>query len=208
MAGTSGKAKTSLVKSWLGAAIVLALPALLLIDDPSLIKYMVPYAILAVAIGAYSGWLITKEKQPSYFHNLITGSLFLLPFLIFSAYPIGGLSILLSCMVVILGFGVPFVSKKLTWWLYTLGGRLPLPSAHSWLEDNTSKNSNESYTEFVAKTTGLAGTLGLMLYYLLFRNKSVTEVLIFMKLIGLIVSLGIGLTLGTDLKRRLLLTRK
>jgi hypothetical protein len=108
---------------------------------------------------------------------------------------------------VLIGLGLPFWNLYLTWWLYTLGGKLPIPEAHTWLVQTVNKKTKTITTAGIMSLTVVGVSLGQFVYRMYFKHHDQQVLLFFQILIPLIV-FGMALTLGTALKRKQFLLTK
>lgn len=137
----------------------------------------------------------------SIFNSFMAFVLFLV-FFALASWPLSMFSVILSSFLALLGIIIPFVNIRLTWWLYTTGGRTPLPEQHKWLEQkaNALSKTKVTYTDFVSLAVPITTFVGFLGYLVLRRNLAFS--LLFMKVLAIPLVFGLGLTFGTNLKKR------
>lgn len=147
-----------------------------------------------------------KEKQSS-IKKLLAIIFVVIIFIVFfliASLPFSPLRILVSIMLTISGFIIPFVSIKTTWWLYTLGGIQPLPEQHKWLAKyvNYKDESKVGYKDYVQRLSYIAIPLAMIFTQIAMSGGYDSLVLLGLKLLSLFIIFGLGLTLGTAIKKR------
>jgi len=92
---------------------------------------MVPFSVFEI-ISLYK---IPKEKAHPYLAAFRL-FFFLIPLGLIIALPFSSIDILITLGISLLGFIIPFVSKKLTYLLLTAGGNIPMGTLHNeWFGD-------------------------------------------------------------------------
>jgi len=185
----------------LTSCFCLFMPFALLAFDPSVLGYWQLHVLFSLLLIGFVLVLRLHKVYSQTYYPLALILLFLYPFFIMSAFPFTVFSIGAAFIVMLGGLLLPFVSIKSTWWFYTLGGRMPIPKEHEWLQTEAGvakekglepKEMLEYIFPFMLVGIGLAQflqrtdeSIALLIMYFLFQ----------------FCSFGIGLTFATRLKR-------
>jgi len=108
--------------------------------------------------------------------------------------------IILLIVFCLIGFLIPFISLYLTWWLYTLGGLMPIPKAHQWLLDRVKQRGKTMTREYFIGLGVFAGCFGYILYVSLLRNNQ-QNMLVFFQIVIPVILFGYSLTTATAIKK-------
>ncbi|MCB0214505.1 MAG: hypothetical protein KDJ52_34515, partial [Anaerolineae bacterium] len=194
----------SFVKILLGTIILVLLPGILLIDDASLSRFAIPYLSIMIPSAILATWMIYSSVTPleSSLKKAFVVAIMCGPFVLFSIYPFTFTGVLLVFMLSLIGIGLPYWSREMTVWFYTLGGLFPLPDEHKWLlvGHKGDVKSGRYSTKLIERLGSVGASIGIVIF-LMVRNSPVSTLLIVMKLLSLIVIFGLGLTLGASLKK-------
>lgn len=129
-------------------------------------------------------------------YKVIILLLITLPFMAVSAYSPSYLSISLTLLLFILGLVLPYVSTYATWWIFTVGGRLPLPQQHAWIAPNK-KASQKEYIKTLSTIFPF-----LIVLILLVLNLSLNITFIFLKALAWFIIFHLGMTISVIIKGR------
>lgn len=119
-----------------------------------------------------------------------------IPFMAISAYPPSSLSISLTLLLFILGVILPYASVYATWWIFTLGGRLPLPQQHAWIAPDK-KASQKEYIKVLSSIFPL-----IIVLILLGQSLSFDTAFVFLKPLAWFVIFHLGMILAVVIKGR------
>lgn len=117
-----------------------------------------------------------------------------IPLMAVSMYPPSYLSISLTLLLFILGVVLPYINIYATWWIFTLGGRLPLPQQHAWIAPDK-KASQKEYIKALSASLPL-----ILVLSLLGRNLALDTIFVFLKPLAWFVIFHIGMTLAVLIK--------
>lgn len=197
--------KTSFVTLLSGIGALWLTPLVLLIEKPTLIIFSIPYLVVSIFLVSISVITISRlKKMPaeSYLARVIIFLTLLIPFLIISTYPFSLVNFFLVLIFFILGISLPFLSKYLTWWFYTLGSLLPLPQDHNWLiGEKNLKDPGRKYFSFIKSAVSLSTTVGLFGLYLIWQQP-VSMIILLMQILSILVIFGFSLAVGVGLKKQ------
>lgn len=185
-------------------------PLVLVIDNPSLFGFGILYGILMLPFAAINAWRIAGNKDP--FKSPLALIFFMLfyssPLFLIAAYPFTLYRILSVFILFLIGLILPFWNRSITLWLYTLGGRVPLPQKHQWLSGftNPSAKNRLGYEAWIIKFFGSIFSLGGLIHIIFVDNYFFTtkQSLLIFSFFSLSLIIFCGLTIGADLKRRTL----
>lgn len=124
---------------------------------------------------------------------------------ILASFPFSPVSLVISTILSLIGLSIPFINIKATWWLYTLGGRVPLPEEHLWMLKNINHKNKAKmgYKEYIKKSSSIVIPFMLTVAYVFIYLKIDSILLSLLKLLCLISIFGIGLTFGAMMKKSL-----
>ena len=186
-----------------GAIIISCLPGLLLISDSSLTRFIIQYLFIMLPLSFITGWIVSSKKiyTKSLLRTLLVLFTFIIPFFLLAAYPFRASNFLTTLILLVFGAALPFWSRNLTLWFYTIGGIFPLPAQHSWLLSSDAKANNYRSQRNLKTFIGIGVALGYTLYSVL-SNKLIVDILLVLKLLSIVSVFGLGMTIGADLKKR------
>lgn len=131
-----------------------------------------------------------------WYYKVVILLLIAVPTFAVSAYPFSLISISLALLLFILGFILPFVSIYATWWIFTLGGRLPLPQQHAWI----APDKKASQKEYIKALSTIFPFIIVLIF--LGQNLSFDTAFIFLKPLAWFVIFHLGMTLAVLIKGR------
>lgn len=199
--------KQNIFQQFLGIAVLSSLPAILLIDNRSLLRFVIPFCVVMLPLTLLTVYFISTNKAlfQSLFAKIIVVLTILMPFFLFASSPFTPFDLLMSGVLIVFGIVLPFWSIRATLWVYTLGGLTPLPDEHKWLlgkNKSVNKKSND-YKSYIEASSSFAFGIGYIIF-LISRNNPSIDILLVMKILSVIIIFGLGIAIGTDLKKRTL----
>lgn len=194
------------IQIFLGYLIILQLPLILLIVD-SKSKIYLPYHLVITSVLLVLNTInnvIYAPASTSLFLKIIFAFTFLYPFTVIAAYPFIDTFYWFVFLLFIIGIIIPFISLKVTWWIYTCGGIIHLNAGSQWLAKYASRYSvgiNDSLFRLLFLLEIFLVTTTLLLFQQLAGLSSYPAEFYSMQSMSFLVIFGIALSFGTGLKR-------
>jgi hypothetical protein len=188
----------------LGEVIMWSLPMIIFMIDGKVFPYRYIYVVLGLIICLPASFIASKRKNinGTLIQKLLPVLPILIPFWLLAAYPFSVNNFLITIVLVIAGLILPFWSRYLTWCFYTLGGKVPLPETHNWLANKENKkDTGKKYQNFIQGSVVFGLIVG-MASVTLSRTVGYSGTILLMKFLSMFVVFSMGLTLGTELKKK------
>lgn len=173
--------------------------------DNRFTTFMTPYLFFwaiffMINIGLYLFRLFRRHGLEK-IYILSNTFIVILPIFLYSLYPFTLSAFLILGLIIALGYIVPFISIKATWWLYTLGGKLPLPKKVAWLKEEVYPGEirNASLQEMGDWTIRI--TIPILFLSLIIYRAHGNIVLFLLHLMSLIGVFGGSLAFGVKAKK-------
>lgn len=187
------------------ALYVIFLPLIVLIFDKTQLLFLnIHIAISILLVLCLLSLVIFKHRLNSLVRTFLLVLILVYPSLVFSVYPFSLLSAVFVFILVVSGLLIPIFSVKATWWLYTIGGRLPLPFGANWL--GKSKGNYESFIK--VKLTKVILLVPITIIFLqlsrifeITENSGAKTVALLLKILSSLVVFGLSLTFGMHIKK-------
>lgn len=146
---------------------------------------------------------IFKNRLANTMQTFIITLVFMYPSLVLAAYPFSFLSGVFVLLLVTSGLLIPIFSIKTTWWLYTMGGKFPLPNDAKWLG-----KSKGNYESFIKTNVMVLFPITLILLKLsrMFGVSTFSQAntaALVLNIISTIVVFGLSLTLGMHIRKHI-----
>lgn len=194
-------------RALLGMFVLNIFPAILVISDANLIKFILPYSLIYIPFFVVAILILLKQNfhPQSLLGEMIVAIPFLMPLFITVAYPFTMTSFILLVALVTFSLALPLWNVSLTKWFYTLGGLVPLPTDVSViLEGKPTGFGVKRYQQYVQKASVIYPILILAVLIVYKRINNFESLMVFIVQTGLFICLfGIFLAIGVALKKAL-----
>lgn len=176
--------------------VTIILPYILLFFDRKLVTYQTYHLIISISfiLVIFILSLFIKDQKNKVL-QILKSIAFIYPLFLLASYPFTFLSLLIAITLLCTGLLIPFISLRITWFIYTLGGLVPLPKEHVWFQNKLNLPKKKGA---VIKDVAVFGFLFGQFLFLISRylNLDDNKVLLLVQLMFSMCLFGYSLAVG------------